>query len=1152
MRHTLCLLISLICYSSGIWAQAPVVEVVETIQELSSAFLNDSVNVVEVRQHLRGGFPLDLGLSLFKAVVGNCSANTPQDPVVFDEIFRQPYYHPRQCVIDFAGSSGFYVGENRALWLTDLVIVDANRGADLSSKTAQAVPTLPPDGSQLSSDLGRRLLGGERSLLNTPATGGQTGLLPTQLAYSGGALKVDIKGRAYAKRILFYANEAFNGGAAGFEEAANGNFTNCTFLYNDATRLGGGLFLGRDAAVEVTNSVFDGDLAKAADSAYVSFGGMLKLDVTCQDGSQDCFAAPTVAFEPREDIEGPGVVFVPNYEDIPGGGAVPLRFAPVPFFAANDDDLQFADFISPVLPHDPGNLVPDAVAAPVVPVRTAPRPPAVQAAPPSELTPPGEPPVDPTVEAPPTAPAAAPEESGGGKRSIWDRHKAAFIPLIVICGVSAIAIAFFLFKIRGLTPREDFGDLSEPPMDTTNGRSLADPNSLPPEISPASNASIFSSFTMPSDASEAVGATSGRSALASLTVKSFKERSVELWQYGAAAAAAAGAAAAGAANAAGSAAAEAATAASAAASSWRGDGSMGVEMAPASLQDDDDESSGGRLGQNGESTQNGSRALAELNGHAVEMPVAVPPARVASKEVQPEAEQPKPAPKVVGGAPKSLRSSRRGGSARSQALDDVDAAAASAVGSPQPQSPVGAPAGACEGGSGPLSPQQAAAAAAAAAPAAPAAAAATPRSLRAARSQRSSIASRRSTDEAEEAAAAAAAAAAATPQEPPAASILDAGSSPSLIDHVVEDPFQPPSEPATLPPPPPPPAELTPAPPPQPTPAPPPEPSPPPAPASVPLYDPTSFRSPVAAASAAQPLAADAAAQRELPGRALSQEVPADGAASQDGEKDEDESSEDDVGGDRARGGAGESPDEGPAEGEGAAKPRKWSRRGVLEKARRPNKFDPKKAEAAGASSSGSEADTPDSAPSPAASGSRAPAAARPPPLGVAASASGAEEDEGGPPRRMAASLPLMAEATALGEVEKMPQDLDSGSGPLSGRGSSSGPFPGNSKLRASSWHMAKEAKQSKRNRKLAAQKGMLNRGEAPSAQLFKISEQAEIRYTNNGLLYEVPADEVASTPSSAGGSHPLGSSSRLASRNARIDEGSEEEEEPTTDTSLL
>lgn len=46
------------------------------------------------------------------------------------------------------------------------------------------------------------------------------------------------------------------------------------------------------------------------------------------------------------------------------------------------------------------------------------------------------------------------------------------------------------------------------------------------------------------------------------------------------------------------------------------------------------------------------------------------------------------------------------------------------------------------------------------------------------------------------------------------------------------------------------------------------------------------------------------------------------------------------------------------------------------------------------------------------------------------------------------------------------------------------------------------------------ASRGMLNRGEAPSAQLFAISEQAEIRYTNNGLLYEVPADEVIPTPS--------------------------------------
>lgn len=47
----------------------------------------------------------------------------------------------------------------------------------------------------------------------------------------------------------------------------------------------------------------------------------------------------------------------------------------------------------------------------------------------------------------------------------------------------------------------------------------------------------------------------------------------------------------------------------------------------------------------------------------------------------------------------------------------------------------------------------------------------------------------------------------------------------------------------------------------------------------------------------------------------------------------------------------------------------------------------------------------------------------------------------------------------------------------------------------------------------MMASRGMLNRGETPSAQLFAISEQAEIRYTNNGLLYEVPADEVVHTP---------------------------------------
>lgn len=41
------------------------------------------------------------------------------------------------------------------------------------------------------------------------------------------------------------------------------------------------------------------------------------------------------------------------------------------------------------------------------------------------------------------------------------------------------------------------------------------------------------------------------------------------------------------------------------------------------------------------------------------------------------------------------------------------------------------------------------------------------------------------------------------------------------------------------------------------------------------------------------------------------------------------------------------------------------------------------------------------------------------------------------------------------------------------------------------------------------AQKRLLNRGEVPSAALFAISEEAEIRYTNRGLLYEVPAHEV-------------------------------------------
>jgi hypothetical protein len=42
----------------------------------------------------------------------------------------------------------------------------------------------------------------------------------------------------------------------------------------------------------------------------------------------------------------------------------------------------------------------------------------------------------------------------------------------------------------------------------------------------------------------------------------------------------------------------------------------------------------------------------------------------------------------------------------------------------------------------------------------------------------------------------------------------------------------------------------------------------------------------------------------------------------------------------------------------------------------------------------------------------------------------------------------------------------------------------------------------------VAQQKAMLNRGESPSAQLFAISEDAEIRYSDCGLLYEVRAEE--------------------------------------------
>lgn len=257
-----------------------------------------------------------------------------------------------------------------------------------------------------------------------------------------------------------------------------------------------------------------------------------------------------------------------------------------------------------------------------------------------------------------------------------------------------------MFKIRGLTPREDFGDLSEPPTDTTNGRSSADPNSLPPEISPASNTSIFSSFTLQSDGSEVPGIAAARSTLSSLTVKSFKERSVELWQYGAAAAAAAGAAAAGAATA-------ASAAASSAAAGWRDEGTAAVELAPASLQDDDDDSRG-RLGQQ----PSKERTLAEMNGHAGDA-AARGGATDVSAEADVDADATKPSPKVVGGTPKSLRSSRRGAAtARPRSSDDVDESAAAAVRavpslqpeSTQPAAPASPPAGAVGGGPSPSSP----------------------------------------------------------------------------------------------------------------------------------------------------------------------------------------------------------------------------------------------------------------------------------------------------------------------------------------------------------------------------------------------------------------------------------------------------------------
>lgn len=168
--------------------------------------------------------------------------DTPREAVVFDEIFRQPYYHPRQCVIDFAGEPGFEVGVDSALWLTDLVIVDANRGegqVEQFPKASQSAPSLPPAPRPSSVGLSRRLLLGSRGLLNAPEGPPQERVQPTDLANSGGALKAGVSSRAYVSRVLFYANGAHNGGAAAFEESSFGSFQNCTFLYNDASGLGG-------------------------------------------------------------------------------------------------------------------------------------------------------------------------------------------------------------------------------------------------------------------------------------------------------------------------------------------------------------------------------------------------------------------------------------------------------------------------------------------------------------------------------------------------------------------------------------------------------------------------------------------------------------------------------------------------------------------------------------------------------------------------------------------------------------------------------------------------------------------------------------------------------------------------------------------------
>lgn len=68
----------------------------------------------------------------------------------------------------------------------------------------------------------------------------------------------------------------------------------------------GALFLDIAGKADVARSVFDGDVATTADSAYVGFEASLRLDVTCQTGNAACYTVRIPSRRPSCHAATPG------------------------------------------------------------------------------------------------------------------------------------------------------------------------------------------------------------------------------------------------------------------------------------------------------------------------------------------------------------------------------------------------------------------------------------------------------------------------------------------------------------------------------------------------------------------------------------------------------------------------------------------------------------------------------------------------------------------------------------------------------------------------------------------------------------------------------------------------------------------------------